>query len=108
MAEESTFVGQITLPSGTVAKLSASGWQCENEELAAYLNMSFGADKYSPSHGHWGVYLIQQAAGDLNAKAEVVTREPATVDAELPDYTVAMMTDQAVQGDKNVEPSLPA
>jgi hypothetical protein len=103
MAEESTFVGQITMQSGTVAKLLASGWQCENEELAAYLNMAFGADKYSPSHGHFGVYLIQQAAGDLDAKAEVVTREPATVDPELPDYTVAVMTGEMVASDTNSE-----
>jgi len=65
-------IGRIEMRQ-SVAELSTEGWTSENENLESFLNLTFGRDKYSPSHGTFGVKLLKDAAEALGAR---VVMEP--------------------------------
>lgn len=92
-------IGRIEMRN-SVAELTSDGWSSENENLQSFLNLTFGKESYSPSHGTFGVKLLNDAAAALGAHV-VMEPDPGGEDTyELADEMDESETDEPGAAEK--------
>jgi hypothetical protein len=79
-------IGRIEMRN-SVAELTSDGWKSENDNLESFLNLTFGKASYSPSHGTFGVKLLNDAAAALGARVVMEPDLGGEDTYELPDDT---------------------